>query len=359
MQTEDLKLFRVADVFGLYADAFVMDCDTGQMVFASFWGRDTTLQELLARLTLPGHEGGLASLEFVPSQDGEGESRRLDIGDPDRLAKLSGRMPADNLFGALAQLWLYDRKAVEPDHATRRALLLTEGDLPSPGEGQDWAGPEAERVWALFKTVSHLPLLDHWRDVLVPQALESGWLRLHPGTRVNAIELDLGAADYEAAVSRLIREGRLTLGEDDGQAGLPEGTLLLPAASDQRPASKRLSSGQLEDALRNFYGTQEWYRHWLVKALLYTEGVQFFAEQGGEQGAFWFLDVVATEFFPLLKKEPFQSIKLAVEGRKAVITVENGNGKVLKRKDVEYTDMQPGTWPFYLTDNVLLLPGEY
>lgn len=359
MQTEDLKLFRVADVSGLYADAFVMDQGTGQMVFASFWGRDTTLQELLARLSLPGHEGGLASLEFVPCQEGEGESRRLEIGDPDRLAKLSGRMPADNLFGALAQLWLYDRKAVEPDHAARRALLLTEGELPSPGEGQDWAGPGAERVWALFKTVSHLPLLDHWRDVLVPQALESGWLRLHPGVKANAIELDLGAADYEAAVSRLIREGRLTLGEEGGQANHPAGAILMPAASDMPTTPKRLSSGQLEEALGHFHGTGEWYRHWLEKALLYTEGVQCFAEQGGEQGAFWFIDIVATEFFPLLKKAPFQSIRLAVEGRKAVVTVEDGNGRLLKRKDVEYTDMQPGTWPFYLTDNVLLLPGEY
>jgi hypothetical protein len=28
-------------------------------------------------------------------------------------------------------------------------------------------------------------------------------------------------------------------------------------------------------------------------------------------------------------------------------------------RQVDFTDMQPGKWRFYLTDNVLLLPGEY
>ena len=368
-------------MFGLYADAFVLDRETGNLLFASFWGRDTSLQALLARFSLPLSQGGLAVLELEPCGDA-GETQRLSVGDPDRLAKLTGRMPADNLFGNLAQLWLYDSKAVEPDHAGRRALLLTDAGQPEGG-----GVPEADKVWELFKTVSHLPLLDHWRPVLVAEALSRGWLQIHPGMSVLAVELDLGGADYEAAIGDLIRQGRLALGEGEGpmpaatapNGMMPDGTTpdattgaCPPSAADgvgakrTHPASlanptepERLSAQQLADGLAGFHGTQEWYRHWLVKRLLYTEGVQFFAEQGGQDGAYWFLDIVATEFFPLQRREPFLSIKLSVVDRRAAIRVDDGNGRLLQEKPINYTDMQPGDWPFYLANDVLMLPGEY
>lgn len=370
MDKETKPLFKVADVFDVYADAFVADCQTGVLLFASFWGRDTALQELLARLSLPPADGGLASLALEPC-GGPGSAVRLLVGNPDRLAKLTGRMPADNLFGNLAQLWLYDRKAVEPDHAARRALLLTV-DEQSTGEGV----PEAGKVWELFKTVSHLPLLDHWRPVLVAEALDQGWLQTHPGARVQAVELNLGDGGYEAAIGELIRQGRLGIGEGHGpapDAATPSAmaeTCLLPRVETPKASQAgqsmstqmepgRLSAQRLADGLEGFYGTQEWYRHGLVKRLLYTEGVRFFAEQGGQAGAYWFLNVVATEFLPLLRQEPFLSIKLSVADRQAAIRVGDGNGKLLKEKTIEHTDMQPGDWPFYLTGDVLMLPGEY
>ena len=373
MDKETLPLFKVVDVFDVYADAFVSDCQTGNLLFASFWGRDTSLQELLARISLPLSEGGLAALDLEPCGDA-GETLRLSVGDPDRLAKLTGRMPTDNLFGNLAQLWLYDRKAVEPDHAARRALLLTDACQP---DGQDV--PEGDKVWALFKTVSHLPLLDHWRPVLVAEALSQGWLQIHPGTLIQAVELNLGGEDYEAIIGELIRQGRLSLGEGEGHmpvATTPDETsaTCLPSTADStggdanrtNPANRtnqtepvRLSAQRLADGLAGFYGTQEWYRHGLVKRLLYTEGVKFFAEQGGQSGAYWFVDVVATEFLPLQRREPFLSIKLSVADKQATIRVDDGNGRLLKEKPINYTDMQPGDWPFYLTDDVLMLPGEY
>ena len=123
---------------------------------------------------------------------------------------------------------------------------------------------------------------------------------------------------------------------------------------------KRLDSDELAEALRHFHGTETWFRHRLVRPMLYTEGVQFFAENGGVHGAYWFLDVVATEFFPLLTKQPFLHIVMEVDdAMKAVVAVDNGNNKILVTRQVDFTDMQPGKWRFYLTDNVLLLPGEY
>lgn len=122
----------------------------------------------------------------------------------------------------------------------------------------------------------------------------------------------------------------------------------------------RFSSEELSQQLdANFYGTAQWYRHGLNRDLLYTDGVQFFAENGGYQGAYWFIDKVAFEYWPLLKTQDFLSIIMTVgKDSKATITVDNGNKHVLKTSKIEYTDMQPGVWKFYLTNNVLLLPSE-
>lgn len=123
--------------------------------------------------------------------------------------------------------------------------------------------------------------------------------------------------------------------------------------------SGRLTAAELDSELCQFTGTEQWYRHSLNKQMLYTDGVQFFAESGGEQGAYWLLDIIATEYWLLLKKEPFLTIFITVNDRTAKIEVTNGNERVLKTREIEYTDLQEGVWKFYLTDNVLLLPSEY
>ena len=42
--------------------------------------------------------------------------------------------------------------------------------------------------------------------------------------------------------------------------------------------------------LRQFTGSENWYRHGLVRDVLYTDGAQYLAEQGG---AYWLLDEIA------------------------------------------------------------------
>lgn len=118
-----------------------------------------------------------------------------------------------------------------------------------------------------------------------------------------------------------------------------------------------MNAEQLKDGLTNFYGTEQWYRHALNRNMLYTDGVQFFAENAGN-GAYWFLDIIATEVWPLLRKEPFIRIVLFV-GETAAITADDGNDNIIWSKGLDFTDCPPGKWEFYLTDNVMLLPSEY
>lgn len=119
-----------------------------------------------------------------------------------------------------------------------------------------------------------------------------------------------------------------------------------------------MDHNQLKDLLSNYYGTEQWFRHSLNRNMLYTEGVRAFAEHAGG-GAYWFLDICATEVWALTKQEEFLSICLKVGNDKAVITVEDGNDNVLLTRKVDYTDCPLGEWRFYLTDHVLLLPSEY
>lgn len=112
--------------------------------------------------------------------------------------------------------------------------------------------------------------------------------------------------------------------------------------------------------LSQFIGTENYYytNPFFAKNMVHTDGVQYFAINAGN-GAQWFLDIVATEYFPMLKKEPFLSIRLVVEDGIADICVEDGNCKVLKHKHIEYTDCPDGIYKFFFTDNVLMLTSEY
>jgi hypothetical protein len=114
----------------------------------------------------------------------------------------------------------------------------------------------------------------------------------------------------------------------------------------------------LQDKLRQFTGSEFWHKHWLGK-MLYTDGVQYFAEHAGH-GAYWFLDIVATELHPKqVKPGDFYVIKLEVAGNEAVIQIDDGDGNVFWTRHIEYTDCPPGIYKFYLVHDVLLLPSEY
>ena len=133
--------------------------------------------------------------------------------------------------------------------------------------------------------------------------------------------------------------------------------------------------------LKMFTGTEQWFRHPLSSNFLYTDGVKFFAEHCGG-GAYWFLDILATELADLQEKEEFMSITLDVVENSAEtagflqekensisitdgvdssakITADDGNGNVLWTRNINLTDAEVGTWKFFLQNNVLLLPSEY
>jgi hypothetical protein len=112
-------------------------------------------------------------------------------------------------------------------------------------------------------------------------------------------------------------------------------------------------------SLSQFTGTEQWYRHSLVRSVLYTDGAKFVAEQGG---AYWLLDEIAfaQKSNPAVAAEEFQLWKLTVNADKTgVLICEDGNGNPVFTKPLDYTDFPLDEIRFYCTNNVILLPSEY
>lgn len=108
-----------------------------------------------------------------------------------------------------------------------------------------------------------------------------------------------------------------------------------------------------------FTGTENWYRHPIVKSTLYTDGIKYVAERAG---AYWLIDEIAfNQKHHLIKNEEFQVWTLNVDLIKstAIITCDNGNNKILYTKQLDYTDFPMEEIKIYVTNNVILLPSEY
>ena len=88
--------------------------------------------------------------------------------------------------------------------------------------------------------------------------------------------------------------------------------------------------------LRQFTGTEHWYRHGLNRAVLYTDGANYLAEMGG---AYWLLDEIALAqcYQESLASEEFQVWKLTVNpNRSARLFCEDGNNNEVYSKLVMY-----------------------
>ncbi|SFK90008.1 DUF6876 family protein [Methylocapsa palsarum] len=111
--------------------------------------------------------------------------------------------------------------------------------------------------------------------------------------------------------------------------------------------------------LAQFTGTDNWYRHGLVRDVLYTDGVAYVAQTAG---AYWLIDEIAfaQRGEKRVASEEFQFWKLKVKpDHTATLTCEDGNGRAVFSKVIEYTDFPLEEIGFYFTNKTILLPSEY
>ena len=111
--------------------------------------------------------------------------------------------------------------------------------------------------------------------------------------------------------------------------------------------------------LAQFTGSQNFYRHGLVREVLYTEGVEYVAETAG---AYWLLDEIALaqRYIIPVKREDFQVWDLKVNAdQTATLTCGDGNGLEVYSKPIPFTDFPEPGIRFYYSDWVIHLPSEY
>ena len=86
-----------------------------------------------------------------------------------------------------------------------------------------------------------------------------------------------------------------------------------------------LELAKFKAELGQFTGTEHYYFNPLYQEMNYTDGVNYLV---ATVSAYWLLDIIGTEFFPQQKSgqwDSFVVIKLAVEVRSMMISVQDGN----------------------------------
>jgi len=121
------------------------------------------------------------------------------------------------------------------------------------------------------------------------------------------------------------------------------------------PDAKTLTTADLSQ----FTGTEQWYRHGMVRDVLFTDGAKYVADQAG---AYWLLDEIALaqRGSNRVAGEAFQLWKLTVNAdHTGTLSCEDANGNAVYSKAIPYTDFPLPEIALYFTDGVILLPSEY
>ncbi len=111
--------------------------------------------------------------------------------------------------------------------------------------------------------------------------------------------------------------------------------------------------------LLHFTGSENWYRHSLNRKVLYTDGAQYLAEQGG---AYWLLDsiAIAQAHVKAVKAEEFQVWTLKVNpDSTALLTCDDGNNCIVYKQSIPFTDFPLPEVKLYFCNNVIMLTSEY
>ena len=111
--------------------------------------------------------------------------------------------------------------------------------------------------------------------------------------------------------------------------------------------------------LRQFTGSENWYRHGINRKVLFTDGAKYVAD---EAGAYWLLDAIAIAQLSenAVTGEEFQLWTLKVnEDRTASLVCDDGNDNIVYTQHIAFTDFPIDEIRFYFTNNTILLPSEY
>ena len=114
-----------------------------------------------------------------------------------------------------------------------------------------------------------------------------------------------------------------------------------------------------EADLMHFTGSEHWYRHGLVRDILFTDGAKYTADEGG---AYWLLDEIAfaQKGEKAVAAEEFQVWVLKVNADRTVtLSCGDGNDNTVYTKEIPFTDFPADEITFWFANNTIYLPSEH
>ena len=114
-----------------------------------------------------------------------------------------------------------------------------------------------------------------------------------------------------------------------------------------------------EADLRNFTGSEHWYRFGLDPRITCTDGAKYVADQGG---AYWLLDEIALaqKSEKAVAAEEFQVWVLKVNAdRTASLSCGDGNNNTVYTKEIPFTDFPADEITLWFANNTIYLPSEH
>jgi hypothetical protein len=185
-------MINITQQSGVFCDSFIAN-DTG-ILFASFWGRNTSLQQFLARMELPDYEGGISKLTFELS---ENDLQTFLLQDVKNMHKLSGRVPGTIYSKDLSHIFIYDKSTVDIDYSNYKATILYFNNTQI----------DDKSIWQLIKELSPIPLLDIWMSQVISMCHQDGYIDNIDGFGgVSALIVKLDEVDFEWVISKMIKD---------------------------------------------------------------------------------------------------------------------------------------------------------
>ncbi len=189
-----MKFYTISEINDVFVDAFLTD-ENSNLLFLSIWGRDTAVQEFIARLTISNHEDSIKDIRVNNGKNGEAD-RIINIPPANILDKYSSRVGSD-IYQNLTQVWIYDKCVMKPDLANRRVYQMFTQSQKCPDP------------WPLIKSVCHIPLLDNWREPIIQKFMDHGWCEFIPeiyGDGMRGLRIDLSDPSVESTVSAMVQD---------------------------------------------------------------------------------------------------------------------------------------------------------
>lgn len=193
----------------MFCDAFIGD--DGTFIFGSFWGNETILLEFFARLTLPASEFGIRELTLSSKR---GDQYALTIPRSADLQKITARTPASTVLGALCHVFVYDTTLRSPNKTTGEAYIF---GLPDQSRSETM-----NRMWLQIQDLSQVPVLDHWRDYLMPILMERDWVVEIECFGLTAFKIALSIELLEALITDGLQQGKLLLQQPVNESSIRE-----------------------------------------------------------------------------------------------------------------------------------------